>query len=50
MDNIYVLNHLINKQIGRKNGTMMVMFVYLIAAFDSMDKEIIDGSNEEEGR
>lgn len=49
MDNIYVLNHLINKQIGRKHGIMMVMFVHLIAAFDSMDRKIIDGSSEEEG-
>ncbi|CAK9810685.1 Transposon TX1 uncharacterized 149 kDa protein [Anthophora plagiata] len=42
--NIYVLNYLINRQVARKGGKMLVLFVDLKAAFDSVDREILIGS------
>ncbi|CAK9832677.1 Retrovirus-related Pol polyprotein from type-1 retrotransposable element R2 (Fragment) [Anthophora retusa] len=44
IDNIYVLNYLINRQIAKKRGKMLVLFVDLKAAFDSVDREILIGS------
>lgn len=41
MENIYVLNYLINRQIGKKNGRMVVLFVDLKAVFDSMDRGLL---------
>lgn len=41
MDNIYVINYLINKQLGKKEGKMLALFVDLKAAFDSVDKGIL---------
>lgn len=41
MDNIYTLNFLINRQIERKRGKMVVFFVDLKAAFDSVNREIL---------
>lgn len=40
IDNIYVINYLINRQIGRKEGKM-AMFVDLKAAFDSVDRGVL---------
>jgi len=39
MDNVYVLNYMINKQIGKKEGKLVAVFVDLKAVFDSMDRE-----------
>lgn len=39
IDNIYVLNYMINKQIEKKGGKLVAMFVDLRAAFDSVDRE-----------
>ena len=41
MDNIYVLNHLINRQGTRKERKMVIFFIDLKAAFDSVDKEVL---------
>jgi len=41
MDQIYALNYLINRQIGRDKGKMIGMFIDLKAAFDSVDKEVL---------
>lgn len=42
MDNIYVLNYLINRELGRKKGRMMgPFFIDLKAAFDSVDRKIL---------
>jgi len=38
-DNIFVLNYLINRQIARKEGKVIALFVDLRAAFDSVDRE-----------
>lgn len=38
--NIYVLNYLINKYINSRKGKMVVLFVDLKAAFDSVDRRV----------
>lgn len=39
IDNIYTLNYLINRQINRKKGKMVILFVNIKAAFDLVDRE-----------
>lgn len=41
MDNIYVINYLINRQVERKKGKLIAMFVDLEAAFDSVNREVL---------
>ena len=41
IDNIYVLNYLINRQLGRKGKNMVVVFIDMKAAFDSVDREVL---------
>lgn len=41
MDNIYVLNYLINRQVGRKRGKMVILFVDLKTAFDKVDRRVL---------
>jgi len=41
LDQIYVLNSLINKGIAKRKGEMVVTFVDMKAAFDSVDREIL---------
>lgn len=41
MDNIYALNYLINRQIGRGKEKMIILFVDLKAAFDSVDRGLL---------
>lgn len=41
LDNIYVLNYLINRQISRVGRKTVVFFVDLRAAFDSVDRGIL---------
>lgn len=41
IDNIYVLDYLINRQLGKKKGKMTAMFIDLKAAFDSVDREVL---------
>lgn len=41
MDQIYALNYLINRQLGKKGGKMTTVFIDLRAAFDSVDREKI---------
>lgn len=38
VDNIYVLNFLLNRQLEKKGGKIIVLFVDLRAAFDSVDR------------
>lgn len=50
MDNIYVINYLSNKQLGRKGGGMVAFFADLKAAFDSVDRGVlIDAMRKREG-
>ena len=41
MDNVYVLNYLVNRQVVRKERKMLVLFVDLKAAFDSVDRGVL---------
>lgn len=41
IDNIYVLNYLINRQVNRKGNKMVVIFIDLRAAFDSVDRKVL---------
>lgn len=40
MDAVYVLNHVIDREVGKKKGKMFVRFD-LRAAFDKVDREIL---------
>jgi len=39
LDNIYAINYLINKQLEKKGGKLVALFVDLKAAFDLLDGE-----------
>lgn len=41
IDNIYVLNYLVNRHIERKGRKMVVLFVDLKAAFDSVNRGVL---------
>lgn len=49
IDNIYVLNYLINKQLGNKKGNTVTLFVDLKVAFDTVDKKILINTMREIG-
>lgn len=49
VDNIYTLNFLINRQLGKKGGKLVALFVDMKAAFDSVDREILIGIMRELG-
>lgn len=38
INNIYVLNYLLNRQISRKGESLVLFFLDLEVAFDSMDR------------
>lgn len=48
MDNIYVLNYLINRQLGRRRR-MVTLFVDLKTAFDTIDRKILCETMRERG-
>lgn len=39
IDSVYVLNYLVNRQLGRKGGMVIATFIDSKAAFDSIDRE-----------
>lgn len=41
VDNIYVLNYFINKEVNGRTRKILVLFVDLRATFDSMDRELL---------
>lgn len=49
MDQIYALNYLVNRQIGREKGKMTILFINLKAAFDSVDKGMLIKAVKERG-
>nr|XP_046472570.1 uncharacterized protein LOC124214348 [Neodiprion pinetum] len=49
IDNVYVLNYLINRQVGRDKGKMVAFFVDLKAAFDSVDRKVMWETMERRG-
>lgn len=38
IDNVYVLNYLVNRQLSREKGKIMAFFVDLKTAFNSVDR------------
>lgn len=38
---IYVLNYMVNRQIGREGEKLVALFVELRAAFDSVDRGVL---------
>ncbi|KAL6419175.1 hypothetical protein ACFW04_014052 [Cataglyphis niger] len=38
MDNIFILNYLVNRQLGKKKGKLVAFFIDLKTAFDSVDR------------
>lgn len=49
IDNVYVLNYLISKQIEKKNSRMIALFVDLEAAFDTVDRRVLCETMRERG-
>lgn len=50
IDNVYVLNYLINRQIEKRKGGMVALFVDLKAAFDTVDRKVLcEALREREG-
>lgn len=41
IDNIYVLNYLINRQIGGRGKKVVALFIDLRTAFDSVDRRVL---------
>lgn len=42
IDNIYVINYLVSRQLVKKGGSMVALFDGLKAAFDSVDRRAVD--------
>jgi len=49
MDNIFTLNYLINKQLAKRKGMLVALFVDLKAAFDSVDRGVLIEAMRERG-
>lgn len=49
LDNIYIINYLINRQISEKKGKMVALFVDLKAAFDTVNREVLINTLRERG-
>lgn len=49
VDNIYMLNFLINRQLGKEGGKLVALFMDMKAAFDSVDREVLIGIMRELG-
>lgn len=41
MDNVYILNYLVNRQVGKKGEKLVALFIDLKAAFDLVDRKIL---------
>lgn len=41
MDNVYVLNYIINKELVRKGNRVIAFFVDFKAAFDSVNRKVL---------
>ena len=49
MNNIFVLNYLVNRQISKKGGKLVAFFIDLRAAFDSVDRGKLSEAMRERG-
>ena len=41
IDNVYVLNYIVNRQVRKEKGKVVALFVDLKAAFDSVDRKVL---------
>lgn len=49
MDAVYVMNYLVNRQVSRKMGILVALFVDLKAAYNSVGKETVIRAMEGKG-
>lgn len=49
IDNIYVLNHLVYRQVARRKAKLIALYVDLRAAFDFLDREIMEKTIRDRG-
>lgn len=49
IDNVYIMNYLINRQLGKEGGRLVALFVDLRAAFDSLDRRVLVKAMRERG-
>lgn len=49
IDNIYVLSYILNRQVERKGEKLLIFFVDLKAAFDSVDRKVLIKALKEKG-
>ncbi|KAL6433514.1 hypothetical protein ACFW04_006544 [Cataglyphis niger] len=49
MDNIFILNYLVNRQLSKKKGKLIAFFIDLKAAFDSVDRRKLVEAMRERG-
>lgn len=49
INNVYVLNYVANRQISKKKGKMVVLFIDLRAVFDSVDTGALIGMMRKKG-
>ncbi|KAL6417839.1 hypothetical protein ACFW04_014331 [Cataglyphis niger] len=51
MDNIFVLNYLVNRQLSKKKRKLVALFIDFKAAFDSVDRrKLVEAKREREGQ
>lgn len=48
IDNIYVINYLVHRQLVKKGESLVALFVDLKAAFDSVDRRLLEAIKERE--
>lgn len=47
MDAVYVLNHVVDKELGKKRGMVFACFADLKGAFDTVDRKVLEERMEE---
>lgn len=49
IDNVFILNYLINRQLEKERGRLVALFMDLRAAFNSMDRKVLVKAMRERG-
>ena len=42
MDAVYIVNHVVNRELSKKGGKIFVFFADLKAAFDNVDRKLLN--------